>query len=281
MAEESEFDETAELQKELEGIHSELSGVQAVNAQREADIKAMEAKIGVQKPLLFERYADLQASTMRHKMVEADNKNLLRFAKQSNWQGALSDSTVDNKEALNALLLDATNEAWRLEPPRKLASTSSGLQEEAGLEAQGVAADPAAVSNEAVFRLRNIQGDMVWRIGTYVGDGETGGIEGDPLAEFRVQTDMPEEDALAQGFIKYSATVGEDVLSGYDVLTPELVLDAGLGVTGHLVQVDGSETLLVHAEFNTAALTERYFDGEEGPAADGSLNMVGFEGFPY
>jgi hypothetical protein len=59
-----------------------------------------------------------------------------------------------------------------------------------------------------------MQGNMIWRIGK-ISTGEPPTIEGDPIAEYYVDKDMPEAEAVAKGFLPFKSTpMQETVYTG-------------------------------------------------------------------
>ena len=100
----------------------------------------------------------------------------------------------------------------QLSPPRPAKSAAKVTP---GAPPSGTAAPETAISRtealsgqhvtKAVFRLRNMQGNMIWRIGK-ISTGEPPTIEGDPIAEYYVDKDMPEAEAVAKGFLPFKST---------------------------------------------------------------------------
>ena len=109
----------------------------------------------------------------------------------------------------------------QLSPPRPAKSAAKVTP---GAPPSGTAAPETAISRtealsgqhvtKAVFRLRNMQGNMIWRIGK-ISTGEPPTIEGDPIAEYYVDKDMPEAEAVAKGFLPFKSTpMQETVYTG-------------------------------------------------------------------
>ena len=109
----------------------------------------------------------------------------------------------------------------RLSPPRPAKSAAKVTP---GATPSGTAAPETAISRtealsgqhvtKAVFRLRNMQGNMIWRIGK-MSTTEPPTIEGDPIVEYYVDKEMPEAEAVAKGFLPFKSTpMQETVYTG-------------------------------------------------------------------
>ena len=270
------------------------SGAQAASLARTAADKAVATQKDVQQMVEADRAAKearkraaAEAEAARE-AEEAARKAAFRAAVQ---EKAPLAAEVDRKKHVSLRTAGAAAHLTKGMTPaerQKIGLRTAGAAavisgQTAGIKGAGI------TPSSARFRLRNIQGKMVWRVGKIVlgdSEGDQPRIEGEPLASFVVDKDMPEPEALATGLLPYKRTTAEEEYTGYDVLTPEVQLDAGIGVVGVIIDdVDGSETMLAYSTFTINDTKERFFTAEgskdEVPDPNGFIGMIGYEGYAY